>query len=160
MSILPFLWIWLVHKMPEGLEIPVDFREPVVTSLSGPSWQRSDITLARWQVKRLLGFSVFFFFPPLVGLSDNYTQLSRSFPLFTSYRAMQKYTKLASGLYRWLHIMQHCIRTPSKSHSADNAEKMGFWTAKNKQGGLRVGRGNWVNPALKNGDCLKCDYCY
>ena len=58
MSILPFLWIWLVHKTPEGLEIPVDFREPVVTSLSGPSWQRSDITLARWQVKGLLGISV------------------------------------------------------------------------------------------------------
>ena len=59
MSILPFLWIWLVHKTPEGLEIPVDFREPVVTSLSGPSWQTSDITLARWQVKGLLGISVF-----------------------------------------------------------------------------------------------------
>lgn len=44
--------------MPEGLEIPADFREPVVTSLSGPSWKRSDITLARWQVKGLLGISV------------------------------------------------------------------------------------------------------
>lgn len=59
MSILPLLWIWLVHKMPEGPEIPADFREPVVTSLSSPSWQRSDITLARWQVKRLLGISAF-----------------------------------------------------------------------------------------------------
>lgn len=58
MSILPLLWIWLVHKTPQGLEIPVDFREPVVTSLSGSSWQRSDITLARWQVKGLLGISV------------------------------------------------------------------------------------------------------
>lgn len=59
MSILPFLWIWLVHKTPEGLEIPADFREPVVTSLSGASWQRSDITLDRWQVNGLLGISVF-----------------------------------------------------------------------------------------------------
>lgn len=51
--------------------------------------------------------------------------------------------------------MQHCIRPPSKSHSADNAEKMGFWMAKNKQGGLRVGCGNWVNPALKNGELFE-----
>lgn len=45
--------------MPEGLEIPVDFCEPVVTSLSGPSWKRADITLARWQVKGRMGISVF-----------------------------------------------------------------------------------------------------
>lgn len=62
--------------MPEGLEIPADFREPVVTSLSGPSWKRSDITLARWQVKGLLGISVFlrdacFLFPDSTSLSES-----------------------------------------------------------------------------------------
>lgn len=167
MSILPFLWIWLVHKTPEGREIPVDFREPAVTSLSGLSWQRSDITSAQMAGEKALGNEWGFFSHPCWTLlltaqanvwpphdrADHFHRLLRK-------RQRENTPKSASRLYRWLHIMQHCIRTPSKSHSADNAEKMGFWTAKNKQGSLWVGCGNWVNPALKNGDCLKCDYCY
>lgn len=117
-----FLWIWLVHKMPGGHAISVDFCEPVVTSLFASSWQRSDITWVGWLKSSSGNVS----FNNGLGSSSHTAAQWYSRLLISALYLVFDYANQLRGFKKWLHIMQHCIRPPSKSHSLDNSEKMGF----------------------------------